>query len=166
MVKLKWKCHFCDFSLNMSTFLSYQMMKVRRMLTEILLEVTDSEVYDIARSVYNKARAKSSKGRSIKRYRELKGYEFSLTIICYYKLYRFVFKMLPAAEHFQVRHLYVILLWLILKILFFIAFQCFFYQQFLRCACEVILKLYMLCYNFCQETNKNIFRNFGFILFL
>ena len=38
-------------------------MKVRRMLTEILLEVTDSEVYDIARNVYNKAKSSASKGR-------------------------------------------------------------------------------------------------------
>lgn len=38
------------------------MMKVRRMLTEVLLEVTDSEVHSIARDVYNKSRAQASKG--------------------------------------------------------------------------------------------------------
>lgn len=33
------------------------------MLTEILLEVTDNEIYSVARSVYNKAKANASKGR-------------------------------------------------------------------------------------------------------
>lgn len=42
------------------------MMKVRRMLTEVLLEVTDSEVHGIAREVYNKSRSSASKGIAFK----------------------------------------------------------------------------------------------------
>lgn len=38
-------------------------MRVRRMLTEILLEVTDSEVRVLAREVYSRARIQASKGR-------------------------------------------------------------------------------------------------------
>ena len=39
-----------------------QMLKVRRMLTEILLSVTDDEVEDIAKEVYRKAKETASKG--------------------------------------------------------------------------------------------------------
>lgn len=38
------------------------MMKVRRMLTEVLLEVTDDEISSIANSVYHKAKSRQSRG--------------------------------------------------------------------------------------------------------
>lgn len=41
------------------------MLKVRRMLTEVLLEVTESEIQQVARDVYKKARAKASKGTTL-----------------------------------------------------------------------------------------------------
>ena len=41
------------------------MMKVRRMLTEVLLEVTDDEISSIANSVYHKAKSRQSRGTVI-----------------------------------------------------------------------------------------------------
>ena len=38
------------------------MMRVRQMLTEVLLDVTGSEISDIASSVYKSAKAKQAKG--------------------------------------------------------------------------------------------------------
>ena len=40
------------------------MIKVKKTLTEVLLEVTNNEILDIAREVYNKAKTKAAKGTS------------------------------------------------------------------------------------------------------
>lgn len=40
------------------------MIKVKKTLTEVLLEVTNNEILDIARDVYNKAKTKAAKGTS------------------------------------------------------------------------------------------------------
>ena len=42
--------------------LLFQMVKVKKTLTEVLLEVTNNEIMDIAREVYNKAKSKAAKG--------------------------------------------------------------------------------------------------------
>lgn len=47
----------------MTSFL-LQMMRVRRMLTEVLLEVTNEEIDAIAQEVHHKERSRASKGSS------------------------------------------------------------------------------------------------------
>ena len=44
---------------------SFQMAKVRRMLTEILLEVTNEEIEDISREVMKKEHQKALKGIAV-----------------------------------------------------------------------------------------------------
>ena len=57
------------------------MIKVKKTLTEVLLEVTNNEILDIAREVYNKAKTKAAKGTSyIFYYCSVKSEKF-LTII-------------------------------------------------------------------------------------
>ena len=43
-------------------YINFQMVKVRRMLTEILLAVTDVELQSIAKDVYRKAKQNAAKG--------------------------------------------------------------------------------------------------------
>lgn len=62
------------------------------MLTEILLEVTDSGVQGIARSVYNKAKANASKGKFIKPRRNMKN--CNLTVTLFYELIGFVYLLM------------------------------------------------------------------------
>lgn len=44
----------------------FQMLKVRQMLTEVLLEVTNREIDDVAHSVYSHAKRKQALGKSTK----------------------------------------------------------------------------------------------------
>jgi len=41
-----------------------QMLRVKQLLTEVLLDVTNTEIVDVARMVYVSARAKLSRGNS------------------------------------------------------------------------------------------------------
>lgn len=45
-------------------FFFWQMMKVRKMLTEILLDVTNSEIKSVCKEVYLKEKSRASKGRN------------------------------------------------------------------------------------------------------
>ena len=65
------------------------------MLTEVLLEVTDSEVHGIAREVYNKSRATASKGIAYNitwylRWVKFNWFSLKLIILLYKHLYPFL----------------------------------------------------------------------------
>jgi Arginine/serine-rich protein PNISR len=50
------------FIIHLMCYVIVQMMRVRQMLTEVLLEVTGNEIADVAHSVYKSAKTKQARG--------------------------------------------------------------------------------------------------------